>query len=77
MIFVKPKQLQCLHHGATFEPLCAPILSAQLPIDGNLWLACKRLVKGTSWDEAILISEEIKSLVLAVLELCLSEGITK
>ena len=33
--------------------------------------------KGTSWDEATLISEEIESLALAVLELCLSEGISK
>ena len=29
------------------------------------------------WDEATLISEEIESLALAVLELCLSEGISK
>ena len=33
--------------------------------------------KGTSRDEMTLISEEIKSLALAVLELCLSEGISK
>jgi len=33
--------------------------------------------KGTSRDEVMLISEEIKSLALAVLELCLSEGISK
>jgi len=33
--------------------------------------------KGTSQDEVTLISEEIKSLVLAILELCLSEGISK
>jgi len=33
--------------------------------------------KGTSRDEATLISEEIKSLALAVFELCLSEGISK
>jgi len=33
--------------------------------------------KGTSQDEATLISEEIKSLALAILELCLSEGISK
>jgi len=32
---------------------------------------------GTSQDKATLISEEIKSLALAVLELCLSEGISK
>ena len=31
--------------------------------------------KATSWDETTLISEEIKSLTLAILELCLSEGI--
>jgi len=33
--------------------------------------------KDTSWDEATLISEEIKSLAQTVLELCLSEGISK
>jgi len=33
--------------------------------------------KGTAQDEAMLISEEIKSLAPAVLELCLSEGISK
>jgi len=27
--FVPSHQLQCLHHGATFVPLCAPILSSQ------------------------------------------------
>ena len=31
--------------------------------------------KGTSWDEAILISEEIKSVALTIFKLCLSEGI--
>jgi len=36
-----------------------------------------QLVKRPSWDEATLISEEIKSLALAVLELRLSEGISK
>ena len=29
VFFYQPQQLQCLHHGATFEPLCAPILSSQ------------------------------------------------
>jgi len=33
--------------------------------------------KGTSRDKATLISEEIKSLALAIFELCLSEGISK
>ena len=33
--------------------------------------------KSTSQDEVTLISEEVKSLALAVLELCLSEGISK
>jgi len=33
--------------------------------------------KGTSQDKVLLISEEIKSVALAVLELCLSEGISK
>jgi len=27
--FYQLQQLQCLHHGATFVPLCAPILSSQ------------------------------------------------
>ena len=36
-----------------------------------------RLVKSTSRDEVILIIEEIKSVALAVLELRLSEGISK
>ena len=30
----------------------------------------------TSWDEATLISEAIMALTLAILELCLSEGIS-
>ena len=34
-------------------------------------------VKGTSRNETTLISEEIKSVALAVFELCLSEGISK
>jgi len=29
MPFHQPQLLQCLHHGATFVPLCAPILSSQ------------------------------------------------
>ena len=33
--------------------------------------------KGTSQDEVMLISEEIESLALAILELCLSESISK
>ena len=33
--------------------------------------------KDTSQDEAMLISEEIKSIPLAVLEVCLSEGISE
>ena len=36
-----------------------------------------RLVKSTSQVEAMLISEEIESVALAVLELCLSEGISE
>jgi len=31
--------------------------------------------KGTSWDEAMLNNEKIKPVALAVIELCLSEGI--
>jgi len=37
--FYQLQQLQCLHRGATFEPLCVPILSTQLHIDDDLWLA--------------------------------------
>ena len=33
--------------------------------------------KGTLRDEVTVISEEIKSVDLAILELCLSEGISK
>jgi len=32
--------------------------------------------KGTSWAEAMLNSEKIKSVALAVIELCWSEGIS-
>jgi len=35
-----PQPLQSLHHGATFEPLCAPILFSQPRIGDNLWLVC-------------------------------------
>ena len=28
--FYQPQQLQCLHHGDTFVPLCVPILSSKL-----------------------------------------------
>ena len=38
------------------------------------WLM-KRHISG--WKKVTLISEEIKSLALAILELCLSEGISK
>ena len=33
--------------------------------------------KGTSWDEVMLNSEKIKPVALAVIELCLSEGISQ
>jgi len=38
-------------------------------------LELQHWLKGTSWDEATLNSEEIKSIALSVIELCLSEGI--
>jgi len=38
-------------------------------------LELQRLRKGTSWDEAMLNSEEIKPIALAVIGLRLSEGI--
>ena len=34
--FHQPQQVQCLHHGATFEPLCVPVFSSQLRIGDNL-----------------------------------------
>jgi len=37
--FHQLQQLQCLHHGATFKPLCAPIHSSQLHIGDDVWLA--------------------------------------
>jgi len=37
--FHQLQQLQCLHHGDTFESLCAPIFSSQPYIGENLWLA--------------------------------------
>ena len=36
-----------------------------------------QLAKGTSPDEATLNSEEIKAVAIAIIELCLSEGISK
>ena len=36
--FHQPQQLQCLHHGATFVPLCASILSSQPRICDDLQL---------------------------------------
>jgi len=36
-----------------------------------------QLVKGTSRDKVTLLSEEMKSVALAVLESCLSEGISE
>ena len=32
----QPQQLQCLHHGATFVPLCSPIFSSQPQIEDDL-----------------------------------------
>jgi len=37
--FHQLQQLQCLHHGSTFVPLCGPILSSQPHIGDVLWLA--------------------------------------
>jgi len=37
--FHKPQRLQSLYHGATFELLCAPILSSQPHIGDDLQLA--------------------------------------
>jgi len=36
--FHQPQLLQCLHHGAAFEPHCVPILSLQPRIGDNLQL---------------------------------------
>ena len=40
------------------------------------WSCCS-WQKGTSLDEATLSSEEIKPLAVTIIELCLSEGISK
>ena len=40
-------------------------------------LELQQWLKGTSWDEATLNNGEIKSIALAVIELCLSEGISQ
>ena len=40
-------------------------------------LSMLSIVTDLSWDEATLISKEIKSLAIAVLELCFSEGISE
>ena len=39
VFFHQPQQLQYLNHGATFEPLCVPILYSQLRIGDNFQLA--------------------------------------
>jgi len=43
----------------------------------NKHWSCCGWQKGTSPDEAMLNSEEIKPLAIASIELCLSEGISK
>ena len=37
--FHQTQQLQCLHQGATFEPVCVPILSSQQRKSDDLRLA--------------------------------------
>ena len=59
---------------------CEERMGAQRGLKVASWCkhcSCCGWWKGTSQDEATLISEEIKSVALAVLELCLSEGISK
>jgi len=34
--FHQQQQLQCLHHGTTFVPLCAPIISSQQRVGNDL-----------------------------------------
>jgi len=41
----------------------------------KLWSCCS-WQKGTLWDKATLNSEEIKPAAIAVIKLCLSEGIS-
>ena len=57
--FHQPQQLQCLHHGATFVPLCAPILFFQ-PCIGKI---CGRRVMASVQD--IKITETLLILFLA------------
>jgi len=40
-------------------------------------VSCCGWRKGTSWDKATLNSEEIKPVAIAIIELCLSEGISQ
>ena len=52
------------------------LLAAQYEIATKAW-GCATAAAVGEKDEVMLISEEIKSLALAVIELCLSEGISK
>ena len=38
--------------------------------------SCCGWQKGTTWDEVMLSSEKIKLVAIAIIELCLSEGIS-
>jgi len=38
---------------------------------------CSGMAKGTSWADVTLNSEKIKSVALAIVELCESEGISQ
>ena len=73
--FHQLQQPQCLHHGATFEPLCAPILSSLLRIGDNLWLACIGFIARHKyrWDTSHSYNEfdiaEIKTLWLSCIEI--------
>jgi len=70
MPFRQPQQLQCLHNGATFVPLCAPILSLQPCIGDDLQQARNGFSKrrkdfrGTSYTMPCLQCHETSSTLL-------------
>jgi len=51
-----------------------PLYFFDIIVDMAYWSSCGWR-KDTFWDKATLNSEEIKIIALAVIELCLSEGI--
>ena len=57
MPFHQPQQLQCLHHGATLAPICAPILSSNLQL---------KYIQVTIYSRCVMISvRDIKTELIA------------